>query len=41
MQTETLAQPVNWSLRRALGFAIFSGGMLVLATHAMVWLHGG
>ncbi|WP_281278303.1 hypothetical protein [Paraburkholderia dinghuensis] len=29
------------SLRRASGFAIFAGGMLVLAVHAAVRLFGG
>jgi hypothetical protein len=40
MQTQTCVPPRNLSMRRASGFAIFAGGMLVLAVQAMVRLHG-
>ena len=41
MQTQTRVLPRNLSLQRASGFAIFASGMVVLAAHAMVRLHGG
>jgi hypothetical protein len=41
MQTQMSVPPRNLSLQRAVGFAIFAGGMLVLAAHAMARLQGG
>jgi hypothetical protein len=41
MQTQTCDPARNLSLQRASGFAIFASGMMVLAAHAMVRLHGG
>jgi len=41
MQTQTSVLPRNLSFQRASGFAIFASGMVVLAAHAMVRLHGG